>query len=173
MEKGREEAHVHLLERPFLRDEDTEEGVVLVLEVPDLWEDFLECSFLDRRLGGRRVRRRTRTLRELGTAWSAGFTSVGWAVEGFETIGTGWGVKSSAIAVEVTGATEGGASRDREVWVIWDITALRASTRGMRFLWWRTKIHFSAIYLGQLDEEAAWGVLQWKQRDSLEQVLGL
>ena len=51
MQKGREEAHGHILVRPFSGDEDTEEGVVLVLEVPDLREDFLVCSCLERRLG--------------------------------------------------------------------------------------------------------------------------
>ena len=254
MQEGREETHGHLLERPFLGDEDTEGGVVLVLEVPDLREDFLVCSCLDRRLGEEEVggeRERflvwpsleqsmaqgrpgaegpegvqapggfccsiTCTVRKIaarslvwgrkeagkissvrtvvegtlgeepstavegaaspmeGTASTAGGTSVSWAGESFETSGTGvgQGVKLSAIAVEVTGATEGGASWDWEVWVIWDMTALRASTRGMRSLWWRTKILFSAIYLGQLDEDAAWGVLQWKQRGSREQVLGL
>ena len=50
MQEGREETHGHLLERPFLGDEDTEGGVVLVLEIPDLREDFLVCSCLDRRL---------------------------------------------------------------------------------------------------------------------------
>ena len=55
MQEGREETHGHLLERPFLGDEDTEGGVALVLEVPDLRENFLVCSCLDQRLGEEEV----------------------------------------------------------------------------------------------------------------------